>query len=127
LHWSVGHDATVAQRIVSDAIAAPLSTSIGGPRPSWPVGRGRPRWCARSSWPEPRASATPGKTRSTPLRLAFHVNKIPISAAIEGRGAQDMVALVLHKSRPDSCIEPHTGEKGGGHVEQHEEQRNREG
>src|SRR5215831_11893470 len=97
LHWSVGHDATVAQRIVSDAIAAPLSTSIGGPRPSWPVGRGRPRWCARSSWPEPRASATPGKTRSTPLRLAFHVNKIPISAAIEGRGAQDMVALVLRR------------------------------
>src|SRR5262249_35296134 len=34
----------------SDAIAAPLSISIRGPRPSWPVGRGRPRWCARSSW-----------------------------------------------------------------------------
>jgi len=34
----------------SDAIAAPLSFSIRGPRPSWPVGRGRPRWCARSSW-----------------------------------------------------------------------------
>src|SRR5262249_14703856 len=33
----------------------------------------------------------------TPLRLAFHVNKIPISAAIEGRGAQDMVALVLRR------------------------------
>src|SRR5262245_43502105 len=43
---SVGHDATVARRIVSDAIAAPLSISIGGPRPSWPGGRGRPRWCA---------------------------------------------------------------------------------
>jgi hypothetical protein len=27
--------------------------------------------------------------------FAFHVNKIPISAAIEGRGAQEMVALVL--------------------------------
>ena len=40
-------------------------------------------------------SATPGKTGPTPLRLAFHVNKIPISAAIEGRGTQDMVALVL--------------------------------
>src|SRR5215831_14213086 len=47
--------------------------------------------------PEPRASATPGKTGPTPLRLAFHVNKIPISAAIEGRGAQDMVALVLRR------------------------------
>ena len=53
--------------------------------------------------------------------------QILISAAIEGRGTQDMVALVLSKSRPDSRIEPHTGEKGGGHVEQHEEQRNREG
>src|SRR6516165_107563 len=31
------------------------------------------------------------------LRLAFHVNKIPISAAIEGRGAEDMVALVLRR------------------------------
>src|SRR5215831_8048303 len=31
--------------------------------------------------PEPRASATPGKTGPTPLRLAFHVNKIPISAS----------------------------------------------
>src|SRR5215472_15989175 len=38
LHWSVGHVATVAQRTVSDAIAAPVSISIGGPRPSWPVG-----------------------------------------------------------------------------------------
>src|SRR6516165_11085421 len=47
--------------------------------------------------PEPRASATPGKTGPTPLRLAFHVNKIPISAAIEGRGAQDIVALVLRR------------------------------
>ena len=47
--------------------------------------------------PEPRASATPGKTGPTPLRLAFHVNKIPISAAIEGRGAQDMVALALRR------------------------------
>src|SRR5262245_7874906 len=34
----------------SDAIAAALSISIRGPRPSWPVGRRRPRWCARSSW-----------------------------------------------------------------------------
>jgi cytoskeletal protein CcmA (bactofilin family) len=47
--------------------------------------------------PALRASATPGKTGPTPLRLAFHVNKIPISAAIEGRGAQDMVALVLRR------------------------------
>src|SRR6516164_11144147 len=78
--------------------------------------------------PEPRASATPGKTRSTPLSLAFHVNKIPISAAIEGRGAQDMVALVLRRRvgpiRASNLI---LGKKGGGHVEQHEEQHNREG
>jgi len=37
---------------------------------------------------------------------AFHVNKIPISAAIEGRGAQEMVALVLRRNRPDSRIAP---------------------
>ena len=29
--------------------------------------------------------------------LAFHVNKIPISAAIEVRDAQEMVALVLRR------------------------------
>src|SRR5262249_5125283 len=34
----------------SDVIADPLSFSIRGARPSWPVGRGRPRWCPRSSW-----------------------------------------------------------------------------
>jgi hypothetical protein len=39
---------------------------------------------------------TPANTEPTPLlRLAFPVNKIPISAAIEGRGAQAMVLLVL--------------------------------
>jgi hypothetical protein len=38
-------------------------------------------------------SATPANTG--PLRLAFPVNKIPISAAIERRGAQAMVLLVL--------------------------------
>jgi hypothetical protein len=65
----------------------------------------------------------------TPLRLAFHVNKIPISAAIEGRGAQDMVALVLRRTVGlIRASHPHTGgKKGGGHVEQHEEQCNREG
>jgi cytoskeletal protein CcmA (bactofilin family) len=36
-------------------------------------------------------SATPANTGPTPLSLAFHVNKIPISAAVEGRGAQEMV------------------------------------
>jgi hypothetical protein len=45
---------------------------------------------------EPMGSATPANTGPTPpLRLAFPVNKIPISAAIEGRGAQAMVLLVL--------------------------------
>src|SRR5262249_15500384 len=39
--------------------------------------------------------------------LAFHVNKIPISTVIEGRDAQEMVALVLRrKNRPDSRIAP---------------------
>jgi hypothetical protein len=32
-----------------------------------------------------------------PPGLAFPVNKIPISAAIEGRGAQAMVRLVLRR------------------------------
>jgi hypothetical protein len=42
--------------------------------------------------------------------LAFHVNKIPISAAIEGRGAQDMVALVLRRRvGPIRASHPHTG------------------
>jgi cytoskeletal protein CcmA (bactofilin family) len=50
--------------------------------------------------------AAPANTGPTPLRLAFHVNKIPISAAIEGRGTQDMVALVLRRNRPDSRIAP---------------------
>src|SRR5262249_37632214 len=63
------------------------------------------------------------------VELAFHVNKIPISAAIEGRGAQEMVALVLRRRiRPDSRIAPsYRRKEGGGHVEQHEEQRTREG
>ena len=57
--------------------------------------------------------------------LAFHVNKIPISAAIEGRGAQEMVALVLRRRTGPMSGElsvrashHHTGEnKGGGYVE----------
>src|SRR5262249_1970746 len=52
------------------------------------------------------------------VELAFHVNKIPISAAIEGRGAQEMVALVLRRRiRPDSRIAPsYRRKEGGGHV-----------
>src|SRR5262245_54001092 len=42
--------------------------------------------------------------------LAFHVNKIPISAAIEVRGAQEMVALVLRRrSGPIRARHAHTG------------------
>src|SRR5438445_10420992 len=60
--------------------------------------------------------------------LAFHVNKIPISAAIEGRGAQEMVGWC--------CVEESVrfahrtlvpAETGGGHVDQHEERRARDG
>src|SRR5215468_1443483 len=61
------------------------------------------------------------------LRLAFHVNKIPISAAIEGRGAEDMVALVLRRESARFAHRTSYWGKRGGHVEQHEEQRNREG
>ncbi len=49
-----------------------------------------------------------------PGRVAdpFDVNKIPISAAIEGRGAQDMVALVLRRTvGPIRASHPHTGGK----------------
>ena len=39
--------------------------------------------------------------------MIFPVNKIPISTVIEGRGAQEMVALVLRpKNRSDSRIAP---------------------
>ena len=56
-------------------------------------------------------SATPANTGPTPLRLAFHVNKIPISAAIEGRGAQEMVALVLRRTvGPIRASHPHKQE-----------------
>jgi hypothetical protein len=60
--------------------------------------------------------------------LAFHVNKIPISAAIEGRGAQEMVGWC--------CVEESVrfahrtlvpAETGGGHVDQHKERRARDG
>ena len=59
-------------------------------------------------------------------RLAFHVNKIPILAAIEGQGAQEMVALVLRR-RISRVRASHPAEVGGGHVDQHEERRAREG
>jgi len=55
-----------------------------------------PRRAKLATKPEPMGSATPANTGPTPpLRLAFPVNKIPISAAIERRGAQAMVLLVL--------------------------------
>jgi hypothetical protein len=40
---------------------------------------------------EPRMQRYPAPTTT------FHVNKVPIVAAIEGRGAQDMVVLVLRR------------------------------
>ena len=71
---------------------------------------------------EPRMQRYPAPTTT------FHVNKVPIVAATKGRGAQDMVVLVLRRriSRVRAS-HPHTGEIGGGHVDQHEEQRAREG
>ena len=65
-----------------------------------------PRRANLATKPEPMESATLANTGPTPLKLAFHVNKIPISAAIEGRGAQDMVTLVLRRNRPESRIAP---------------------
>ena len=57
---------------------------------------GPPRRAKLATKPEPMGSATPANTGPTPpLRLAFPVNKIPISAAIGSRSAQAMVLLVL--------------------------------
>ena len=50
-----------------------------------------------------------GTARNTRLDAAmiFPVNNIPISTVIEGRGAQEMVALALRaKNRSDSRIAP---------------------
>jgi hypothetical protein len=42
--------------------------------------------------------------------MIFPVNKIPISTVIEGRGAQEMVALVLRRRiGPIRASHPHTG------------------
>src|SRR5262249_32046115 len=44
--------------------------------------------------------------------MIFPVDKIPISAVIEGRGAQEMVALVLRaKNRSDRALHPHNRRK----------------
>jgi hypothetical protein len=79
-----------------------------------------------ASWPAPAAAAPRqagdeartdgiGDARehgADAAELAFHVNKIPISAAIEGRGAQDMVALVLRRTVGlIRASHPHTGGK----------------
>ena len=51
----------------------------------------------------------PGTARNTRLDAAmiFPVNKIPISTVIEGRGAQEMVALVQRRRiGPNSRIAP---------------------
>jgi hypothetical protein len=41
--------------------------------------------------------------------LAFHVNKIPISAAIEGRGAQEMVGWCCVEIGPIRASHPYIG------------------
>jgi hypothetical protein len=69
---------------------------------------------------EPRMQRYPAPTTT------FHVNKVPVVAATEGRGAQDMVVLVLRR-RISRVRASHPAEVGGGHVDQHEERRAREG
>jgi hypothetical protein len=71
-----------------------------------------PRRAKLATKPEPMGSATPANTGPTPLSSPFIVNKIPISAAIEGPGAQDMVALVLRRTVGlIRASHPHTGGK----------------
>src|SRR6516162_3775241 len=56
----------------------------------------------------------PGTARNTRLDAAmiFPVNKIPISTVIEGRGAQEMVALVLRRRiGPIRALHPHDRRK----------------
>jgi hypothetical protein len=69
------------------------------------------------------------RVRADAAELAFHVNKIPLSAVTAGRGAQDMVALVLRRRiGPIRAIAPsYRQKKAGEHVEQHQERRTREG
>src|SRR5262245_15338231 len=62
----------------------------------------------------PAPTLGPGTARNTRLDAAmiFPVNKIPISTVIEGRGAQEMVALVLRpKHRSDRALRPHNRRK----------------
>jgi hypothetical protein len=64
---------------------------------------------AKISPGSPAPTMGAGTARNTRLDAAmiFPVNKIPISTVIEGRGAQEMVALVLRaKNRSDSRIAP---------------------
>jgi hypothetical protein len=86
---------------VGDCVASRYFEVIAHLRP--------PRRAKLATKPEPMESATPANTGPTPLTLAFHVNKIPISAAIEGRGAQDMVALALRRTGGSiRASNPHT-------------------
>src|SRR5215813_10668502 len=61
--------------------------------------------------------------------MIFPVNKIPIFDGYKDRGAHEMVALALRpKNRSDSrSASSYPAETGGGHVDQHEERRAREG
>jgi hypothetical protein len=64
---------------------------------------------AKISPGSPAPTMGAGTARNTRLDAAmiFPVNKISISTVIEGRGAQEMVALVLRaKNRSDSRIAP---------------------
>jgi hypothetical protein len=75
--------------------------------PPSPQPRRRP--LAKISPGSPAPTMGAGTARNTRLDAAmiFPVNKIPISTVIEGRGAQEMVALVLRaKNRSDSRIAP---------------------
>jgi hypothetical protein len=59
--------------------------------------------------PEPTGSATPANMGADAAELAFHVNKIPISAAIEGRGAQEMIGSCCVEIGPIRASHPYIG------------------
>src|SRR5262249_61253430 len=69
---------------------------------------------AKTSPGAPSPGRGPGTARNSRLDAAmiFPVNKIPISTVIEGRGAQEMVALVQRRRiGPIRALHPHDRRK----------------
>src|SRR5262249_837348 len=79
---------------------AAVATTRGRPRPQ-PESPPLPKISPGS--PAPRMGAGPARNTRLDAAMIFPVNKIPISTVIEGRGAQEMVALVL-RPKPEESV-----------------------